>query len=127
MAKFSPLLVVTDKRLLEKKIKKALALREKHRDEARKASALLKVLYDKQRAARKQSFRASMTKKVGGVLQKVGAPAKRGRKERWPGHCLACLMRHLKEDGGPRHIKSVCAKTKATIKASPRWVKRNLA
>ena len=109
-------------RRLDVQIKKAIKKRDFHKNEVRKQSALLKVLLDKRQAALKKKIRKIATKKaksVGGAISRVRC---RGHPQRWPGHCLSCLMRYLKEPGGPKHDRTLCEKTQKVIKSRPQWV-----
>ena len=72
-----------------------------------KASAVLKILYDQEKAMLKRKFR------MAAADERCSGP---GRKKRWPVHCLACLVRLLAEPGGPAHEKALCQKTPASYK-----------
>ena len=98
------------------RLKKMEALkreRDYHRMKAAEATAALKVLFDQEMSMKRKLFRQ----------QAKGGPKKRrGRASRWPGHCLACLMRFLQEPGGPRHIQGVCGATQKIISRRRAWV-----
>ena len=51
---------------------------------------------------------------------KERAKAKRGRPSRWPGLCVACMMRHHNEPGGPTHDIKLCKKTQRKLKNTNR-------
>ena len=55
------------------------------------------------RASKKQTVKAEKEKKA------VGGP------RRAPGRCRACIMRFLKEAGGPAHNRALCFVTQAEI------------
>ncbi len=128
MAKASFTIHLRTGKMLDAKVAKYTKIREWHKDEARKASAVLKVLQEKRQGAMKKAFRhvaaeAAAAAAGGRPVRAIGDRLQVGRKERWPGHCLTCLMRHLGEPGGgPHHVKSICAKTQVVLKARPAWV-----
>ena len=48
------------------------------------------------------------------------AKPKRGRPSRWPGLCVACMMRHHNEPGGPAHDTTLCKKTQLKLMKAKR-------
>ena len=96
------------------KIERLKKVRDLHKAKMAEASAALKILYDQEASAKKKQLRSELN----------GQKSGRGRRSRWSGNCLACLMRFLGEDGGPAHDKSKCNATTKIIAASPKWVKK---
>lgn len=77
---------------------------QKLRTRLGKLTAEKSVFVSKKRGAEKREARA----KVAGEM--------RGRGEKYPGHCLACVYRMLGKAGGKKHNKSRCKFTKSTPK-----------
>ena len=100
-------------------IDRLMQIREFHRDQMKKASALIKVLQDEKHSERKRVFRAEKIKANG-----KGGIKQRGRKERWPGRCIACLKRFLQEPGGPVHNVRLCQATQREIKSKGAFVRK---
>ena len=100
MAKMSSRILLTKLAKLEKKrsqLKMALMrISAKHRHIAQAARSALK------REAREK------------------ANPKRGRPRRWPGLCMACMMRHHNMPGGPAHDTTLCKKTQLQLKKGKR-------
>ena len=92
--------------------------RDFHRMEAAEATAALKVLFDQEMSMKKKLFRQEA---------KNDQKKRRGRASRWPGRCLACLMRFLKESGGPRHNKSLCGISQKIISQRGAWLKKTFS
>ena len=103
---------------------RAMAVVEKKRAKHRAALAQLNAQHrawaERARAVRQRLARTHIREKLvakgGGGEQKVKKKLGRGRPERWPGLCYACMMRHFKEAGGPGHRRSLCQKTEKYIK-----------
>ena len=106
----------------EKQMAAIERVRARHRQALVKLNAKHRVWAERLRAAARREARVEAGAKVRTKFHKMKgrAPVRgkrpRGRPTRWPGLCHACMRRHEGEAGGPKHLRTLCAKTQAHIK-----------
>ena len=100
---------------IDMKLKSDMAKIDKKRVQLKEQLKLLTAQYtvrsEALRKVQKKMARAALTATA---KKKVG----RGRPQRWPGLCAACMKRFFDEEGGPRHLRRLCKKTKRHIRVT---------
>ena len=98
--------------------------------EIAKAQETLRDLNAQKRAWRERLRSIAVSKaRVVTRLKKQDVKAEKdknpkGRCRRAPGRCRACIMRFLKEVGGPAHNRALCFATQAEIAKEPESVRQ---
>ena len=108
-------MVSTSRAVLLKKLK---TLDKKHTQkmlEVMRITAKKRVLKELLRQQVRREERAALAGKG-----PTKSDNRRGRRERWPGMCRACCMRHFGEDGGSGHVREKCKATLAWLKRQAR-------
>ena len=97
-----------------------------HRAALSKLNARYRVWAERLRAAQRRDARQVIRKELAQKekVKSTAQPAKvktkvkqgRGRPARWPGLCHACMRRHERLAGGPKHMTFLCDRTQAYIR-----------
>ena len=104
----------------DRKLLRFVHARGKLRVQTKRYSAMIKIMQDQNHAELEKKLKAEL----GGVRSK-SKKSKKGRKERWPGHCVQCLMQWLHEGGGRGHSTTLCKATMAAIRKTRRTPARS--
>ena len=99
-----------------------MAVLEARRAKLRKQLSILnarhRVWAERLRGELRRQARKQVKVDEGKAVKKVKGKTvvrSRGRPERWPGLCPACMRRHLGEPGGGKHLQRLCDLTQKHI------------